>query len=387
MLNQQIRNNLNNMHILRGVAAMYVVIYHAKFILWCGGSYYVEQVPMSSWSILDKLFFALDMFSSAGREMVFIFFLLSGFFISFSLQYSKYSYIQFLKIRILRIYMPFVGSLFLAFLFFFLALQINPEIFIENSVLQLNAELFESLQNFNIQSFSKSFFMTREGKSFFGFNNVYWSLAYEMLFYFIIGLLISKKKRLTFGLVSILIYLFIRITGIQITFGRVIFDYFIFFGIGILIHLFIEKYENKLLRIKINKYIIDGISLASFGGIVLSLKLNFSEIITELITVLFSIAMIYRLLIFDLKSNLITKTLNFLGNISYSLYLCHIPFLLFVYALISSYLGEVIWIERSYYWIFSLISIFICLPLYYFVEKPSIKLNQKLKMAFKSKIK
>lgn len=384
MKTDQIKNNLNNMHILRGIAAFYVVIYHSKFILWSGGSAFIEYKPVEGWGLLDKILFATDMFTSAGKEMVFIFFLLSGFFISYSLQHSNYSYLQFLKIRVLRIYLPFLGSLFIGLFCLMFAFKINPSVFIENSEYQLNSELFESFSNFNFKSFIKTLFLTREGKSYFGFNNVYWSLAYEMIFYFIIGLLISKKKRLWFGYITIMLYLFVRISGINLSFERILFDYFIFFGLGVMLQILVAKYESVILKININKYVLDTISFFSFAGIILSLKLNLPEMISEFGTLIFSLSMIYRLIVFKIKKNLITSFLIFLGNISYSLYLCHIPFLILAYSIISLKLQEIIWYDRVFYWVFGFASLIISLPLYYLVEKPSIKLNQRLKQTFKA---
>ena len=51
------------LHAIRGVAAMYVVVYHAKFILWSGGTDYLTKYPRASWSVFDYFKFAIDVTS------------------------------------------------------------------------------------------------------------------------------------------------------------------------------------------------------------------------------------------------------------------------------------------------------------------------------------
>ena len=104
---------LDILHALRGFCAFYVVVFHAKFILWSGGSEYLKTFPRATWSVVQYGAFGADMLSSAGYEIVIFFFVLSGFFIRYA-QLKKYrSTLQFYLNRAVRIYPPYLASLLL----------------------------------------------------------------------------------------------------------------------------------------------------------------------------------------------------------------------------------------------------------------------------------
>ena len=108
---QALNKNIKSLHIIRGVAALIVVIYHSKFILWAGGTLWLKNIGFKS--LFDYIPFALDMLSSCGAQCVLVFFLLSGFVIYHSFQQSDRSIKHFFWVRILRIYLPFLFSLFI----------------------------------------------------------------------------------------------------------------------------------------------------------------------------------------------------------------------------------------------------------------------------------
>ncbi len=74
--------NIKNIHIIRGIASLIVVIYHSKFVLWAGGSEYTKIVGLHG--LTDYALFGLDMLSSCGKQSVVLFFLLSAFVITHS---------------------------------------------------------------------------------------------------------------------------------------------------------------------------------------------------------------------------------------------------------------------------------------------------------------
>ena len=78
-------HNLRQLHIIRGFAALYVAIGHAKIVFWSGGKEYIKTYPVEEWAVFDYIVFAIDMLSSSAQEFVIVFFILSGFFIAFSL--------------------------------------------------------------------------------------------------------------------------------------------------------------------------------------------------------------------------------------------------------------------------------------------------------------
>ena len=102
---QALNKNTRSLHIIRGIAALVVVIYHSKFILWSGGELWLKNIGFRNFS--DYLLLAIDMLSSSGAQCVLVFFVLSGFVIYQSFQNSDKDIRHFFAVRILRIYIPF----------------------------------------------------------------------------------------------------------------------------------------------------------------------------------------------------------------------------------------------------------------------------------------
>ncbi|MBK8495671.1 MAG: hypothetical protein IPL50_12105 [Chitinophagaceae bacterium] len=75
-------SNIRYLHIVRGLAALLVVFFHAKYVFWVGGTIYMEEVGLHSF--WDYVVFSADMLSSCGKECVIVFFILSAFVIKHS---------------------------------------------------------------------------------------------------------------------------------------------------------------------------------------------------------------------------------------------------------------------------------------------------------------
>ena len=373
--------NLSNLHLLRGFAAFYVVIYHAKFFLWSGGVEFLNFYPLIEQSALDKVFLGIDLLSSAGREMVYVFFILSGFFISLSISKS-YTFYQFLALRLIRIYFPLLVSLFVAFLSFQFVIYYNPSLFSDNYPYFFNQELKIAFDNFDFSCFIKSFFLTRQENVFFGNNFVYWSLGYEVMFYFLMIFCKSKTGKKAFVFLSFLYYFSLKFFDTKILIENIDTSYVFFFGVGVFTQLIYDSYKDALVKFKVEQVICQIFAILTFAGIVFFLKVKPSEIISQIFTVLFSLVLMTWFLKFSFKKNFFAKIFRFLGEISYSLYLIHIPVLLAIYAIISREVNDVIWYSRWQYWV----GVIICIPfgylLYYFAEKPSLRFNNILKKRF-----
>jgi peptidoglycan/LPS O-acetylase OafA/YrhL len=127
-------SNLRNLHIIRGLAALYVALGHAKVVFWVGGREYIDKFPRSEWGIIDYLLFALDLFSSSAQEFVIVFFVLSGFFIAYSFDKNNWSWKGFYANRALRIYPPYIASaIFAVAVIFFINYYNNYLIYSRNT--------------------------------------------------------------------------------------------------------------------------------------------------------------------------------------------------------------------------------------------------------------
>lgn len=376
------KNNLGNFHLLRGIAALYVVVYHSKFFFWSGGNVFLNKFPIEEWNLQDKILFTIDMLSSAGKEMVFVFFLLSGFFISLSLENRNYQKWQFLTIRTIRIYVPFVLSMIIAVICLFGAFHINKDIFIENSNYQLNSDLFQAHNSLNTTSFLKTLFFIRDGSNFIGYNNVYWSLCYEMIFYFLIVFCYTVQRKFIFIALTFIVFLLPYFTPLELRFGNVYFPYFIYFGLGVLIQIMVGRFEQKILDKKISKWITISVLIISFFGIISSIKFKVDYIYIHLLTMMLTLSAMYLLLVENIKINWIMRFMHYLGKISYSLYLGHIPFFVFMYSITTLVSGDLTWFSRWRYWMFTILAACFTLIIYYLAEKPSINIIRFLKRKF-----
>ena len=141
-------SSIKSLHVVRGLAALIVVVYHAKFVLWSGGQLYVSTKGLHS--AFDYFLFAIDMLSSCGKQCVIIFFILSAFVIKHSFTVNHYSYKTFYKIRLMRIYLPFLFSLLIASVAFYASINyINPAI-AADGVREYNTRLNIANDNFTL---------------------------------------------------------------------------------------------------------------------------------------------------------------------------------------------------------------------------------------------
>ena len=118
---QELRSsNLTLIHGIRGICSLMVAVCHSKFLFWVGGQEYIHQYPRSQWNLLDYGLFGMDIFTSDGSSMVVVFFILSGFFIAYTLSGKLWTPLHFYKVRFLRIYIPYLSSLVFASFVFYL---------------------------------------------------------------------------------------------------------------------------------------------------------------------------------------------------------------------------------------------------------------------------
>ncbi|MDF5731549.1 MAG: acyltransferase, partial [Rhizonema sp. PD38] len=145
---------IHTIDLLRGIAALMVVLVHFF------GTGFLEN------SVITKI-------SSYGQHGVIIFFVISGFIIPYALSKKNYSlknFNEFIIRRLARLNPPYYTSVFLTVSLYYLFPQNEQPLF----------------------SLSKMFLHLTYLVPFSGeiwYNNVYWTLAIELQYYLIIGLL------------------------------------------------------------------------------------------------------------------------------------------------------------------------------------------------------
>lgn len=378
------KNDLSLVHSIRGLAAFYVVIFHAKFVLWSGGREFTKQFPRHLWSIFDYLNVGLTIIFNSGTQMVMIFFVLSGFFISMSLDRRYPTFLNKLKsfytIRAIRIYTPYITSIFWAVFILWGVGIVAPHLITLGSHREFNVRLTTAFHDITLKNLFKSFVFLKENE-YIGFNLVYWSLLYEGLFYLIV-VFIQPFKR-SYLIVSFVLYvvglLLPSVSGSNNLWAIYFFQYNFYFAIGQAVYFYKKSisnfFENKNCKLFI--LILSTLLFVLFD----LLKLMELNIYANLLAALTGALLMILLLYFPIRKNYLVRFAQFLGKISYSLYLAHFPVLILVYTAFFLITGKTVYFGFEF-----LIGVGLSLlagwALYEISERPSMAWIRAIKRNF-----
>jgi len=224
-----------------------------------------------------------------GKFGVHVFFVISGFIICYSLppNYSIKNFFIFLKKRLIRVEPPYLLSIVLTLLAAYMAAHVtkNHVVFSWEILLYHIGYINNLIPNC------------------YYFNPVYWTLGIEFQFYLIIGLIFGLMNRSVYWL-AVIILCFLALSYIKVPHTDLILNYLPVFCMGILAYFYMckKEYSRSVL-----------ISLA-----VITLGVMLFGSIPALLVTLFTVVVIF----IPFKKN---KIITFLSNISYSLYLVHLP--------------------------------------------------------------
>lgn len=319
-------SNIPILDSLRAFAALSVCLFH--FV--CTTSGYITNKYVLS-------------FFSIGINGVQLFFVISGFVIPWAMFHAGFefkNFFRFLMKRLARLEPPYVFSILLGLV-----------------VLVLKSKLLGvPINNLSLNQVLLHFgYLIPFFKNYDWLNVVYWSLAVEFQYYFFIAILFIPLIKSNL-LIRILIYVFICL--LSFIGGKVFLLYWLpAFFIGIVLFLF------KTDLIKRNEYIITTILLLVLCGFKYALP-SLSYILIPVVLVLF-------------YPNLKIKILDFLGKMSYSIYLIHpvigASFINVLSHSVKSDIGKVLVIISGV--LLTLISAYV---MYRIVEKPSKKLSTSI---------
>jgi peptidoglycan/LPS O-acetylase OafA/YrhL len=315
-------NKIISIQYLRGLAAVGVVLFHFS-------------ASLALWPILKVIF-------NFGQTGVHVFFLISGFIITFSLLKEGYQLNQFFTFlikRSIRIDPPYYLTVLLSFLLLLYLSIISP--------------IKESHFRFIPQQFLAHLFYFIPFTKYPFYSVVFWTLCIEFQFYLLIGLFYFLSQNwyyknlflIMFGLTS-----FFHFSNCQ----YVVFTYAPIFATGMsLVTFYLNRaWYNSILPLTF--LILTGFKF----GIPVFILLGLTSLV---------------ILYFELR----IKSLIFIGNISYSLYLVH--------TLISEVLLRIEIKHQLHvgnyplFWLifeFS-ISIFISYLFYEIVERPAMALSKQ----------
>ncbi|HDM8144063.1 TPA: acyltransferase [Vibrio harveyi] len=313
--------NFNNLTVLRGFLALYVLFGHSREIFFIGGSY-LTSVKELAW--YDYFLLLTFQYTILGKEAVTLFFVLSGFSIAYSLSRSDKVGSFYFK-RFIRIYPTYLLSVIL--------------IYVVIGVVKSN-----DLKDYYISSdtlLSLLLYLEYKGE----LSIPYWSLVYEVIFYLIAPALILIKPKVLLFFSSVLYILGLFMYGASFRsaggiFQNFIFEYMFYFSIGIYLY---ENYLSYVDKISTKINLIYELFIAATLLIVLN-KLGVEKKITMLITALASLYLIPK---FERFSFNIGSYQKYIYESSYSIYVFHYPILISILYLS----GDVIRRESYFTWI------------------------------------
>ncbi len=357
-LNSSKGNYIKGFDGLRGIAALWVSIFH--LFIW--------PIPSTNPLKLD--------INLLGSKAVPIFIALSGFLIIKSFKRNlelnnnfKEALKHFLHNRFIRVYPLYFFTTLIHLCTFFYYLNTK------------NLLTFEVIKN----NFIGEIFMLKIIGWTGMVNPVSWSLYVEVIFYFLVPfIIIYAGKRLFFY--SIIIFVFFSSIDFSISREMALWEYF---AIGIIAEeLFSKKLINKLISILIS---VIGL-LILFLDIYLQFNkdLNYANATPPEFTFLLSLG-IFLLLIsipnsFPIYKFLELLPLKFLGKISYSLYLTHSLFIISIFNLSFDGKGHFFTLNKNqeFYGLWSIIILLIpsmisCSSISYLIfEKPFLRFRSNI---------
>jgi peptidoglycan/LPS O-acetylase OafA/YrhL len=353
--NISINYNIYQIHLVRAIACIGVVITHARFVLWSGGQAYLEHYPLAHWRWYEFPLFFFDLATSLGRPRVFFFFLLSGFFLQYSAR-TKFCTKAYLRHRFLRLYPAYLAATLVTVAVFYVALTyINP-VLTTGSEREFNELLRHGAANMSWGPFRDTLLFIRPATVAFAATPHFWSMPHEVVFCLLFPFYhrLSVRKRLMLvGTVLVLGWtansLLIQ-TQLFFLLGMLGYD---FFSLGYRLPWLLPNwaYYGAFLCLYLATY-----GIGKLGWFWLSC--------VPMVGLAF--------LLFDFvltRPIRVPKVCVFISKASYAIYLNHFWALLLYYAVLSRFTGELVFYNRWPYYSGVLVAVLLSLPAYWLVDK------------------
>ena len=313
--------NFSILDALRGFAALYVCIAHARGLLWMGMVEYLKRHPYKTWDIYDYVIAAVMSLTKLSGEFVIFFFVLSGFSIAHSLA-SKNAYLPFLKKRALRLYPTYLLGLLWAAVILVIAMVYRPQYF--TGFLNSDNALFARFQNssnfFSLKQILNNLFYNPNTDSIIA---PYWSLVYEVIFYLLAPLFVLRLR--WYAIISIMLF----IIGFFIKTDHTLVNYFMnynfYFMIGIYSYHIIPQLEKLAGRISASMLLI--ITIVTLCCMIVIESVSPDNRFSMMLSAMLSVFLIGNTLQKKIRINWLEK----IGEFSYTLYATHFQTILLLF--------------------------------------------------------
>ena len=313
--------NFSILDALRGFAALYVCIAHARGLLWMGMGQYLKLHPYNTWKIYDYVIASLMSLTKLSGEFVIFFFVLSGFSIAHSLA-SKNDYLPFLKKRALRLYPTYLLGLLWASVVLIIAMVYSPQYF--TGFLNNDNILFFRFQNssnfFSFKQIINNLLYNPNTKSIIA---PYWSLVYEVIFYLLAPLFILRLS--WYVIISAILF----VLGFFISSDSTLINYFtnynFFFMVGIYSYHIIPTLQKYVKGISVPLLLT--VSAVTLGCMIVIESISPDNIFSMLLSATLSVFLIANTLQKRIRINWLEK----IGEFSYTLYATHFQTILLLF--------------------------------------------------------
>jgi len=312
----------------------------------------------------------------AGHEAVILFFILSGFVLTIPYLSGDISYKIFITKRISRIYIPYISAVMISLIMF--------ELFSKHGISQLSNWFNLSW----IQPVTLSDIVSHV--AFIGYfntlklDNPIWSLVHEMrislIFPFLVYFSLRHKWVVNITMAAVMALLaficshFIRQTLPMLNDFLSTIQYVFMFIIGITLaqhrDLLILKYRDLNVYIRIF-LVISAVFFYTYSFQFYGIKILHVSFINDCVTALGSSILV--VIVLGYNRVMLLKPIQFLGKISYSLYLLHVPVLLSIVYIFYGRLPMLNILVIAF-----IVAIIFATLSYRFIEIPSIELGKRL---------
>jgi peptidoglycan/LPS O-acetylase OafA/YrhL len=381
---------------LRGIASLYVVIGHARFILFMSVSQYILINPISTLNYIEIILLLINLIFTYGIAFVILFFIISGFSIDHSLQRivckenlenaksMKNIFKSFYFRRIIRIYIPYVMAIIFSLIILYTITLINQDL-VHN---ELGTETYDNLKKSILVSFDPYFIIhslfynliepIKEGV-YIGNNQPFWTLGIEVFFYILapVLLLYTNSKILIFIIFIGFLQGIFTFTNNHISLFLLQFLTFIpFFLMGALLRRNLDIIIYYLNKNKINPLLLLACAfvLFSIAFILKALKIIYPSYIVVSLSFLFFILFVFSNHFISIK---IVHLFEKIGEMSYTMYLVHYPILLLILSIYTRVTSNY-YINNLFLFLFgSVVAVFVAYLLYQIGEKQTQKYLSK----------
>jgi peptidoglycan/LPS O-acetylase OafA/YrhL len=355
--------------ILRGLAALYVLIGHARWLLWEGYTEGYKSHP-ETYNLFAKIqVYGFNLFAF-GHQAVMLFFVLSGFVIHYSsynqsLKSGSFSIHTYLGKRIKRIFPPFLAALLLTFILDSIGKSVGYTIYFGATDFELINKSIAS--DLSLKTLLGNVCMLQKLVTpVWGSNGPLWSLMYEWWFYilYIPVFFINKKNPAWTAFFIGLVYLASLFVSIESYPWITVINYFFAWYLGVIVADWYMERFNATSKIVMIGYVVAIIFIASYFK-------GMSYMNDYYMAFCFTI-LIYLSIHFSIHLKRF-RVFEGLSDFSYTLYVIHMPVLVLLSGWLQQQLSGKLPTHFAYVYAGIAFCMLLAWGLHYIVETPFIR--------------